>query len=204
MLRGFGKRNVVLLNRGERFADSGSEFGGNLTQGIQNVFFSCGLRLLFIEDVSGAAVLGAQSQHVLTSEVRNRAVQDGGTGSSLTDFPAELRSKSRIRGLPHQTQRLLDAFVGDETKEWRLLKLYRQPLAKRPVKHRVTGRVREIREDYCVLVRKFWGAMKIEVACDEESQRSRGSRNNPLPAFCEVGCSSRLCALDHSRRFRVP
>ena len=54
-----GERSVVLFDRGERFADPGSEFTGNLTQGIQDIFFSCGLRLLLIEDVSGAAVLGA-------------------------------------------------------------------------------------------------------------------------------------------------
>src|SRR5205823_2360068 len=47
----------VLFDRGERFADSGSEFTGNLTQGIQDVFFSCCLRLLLIEDLSSAAVL---------------------------------------------------------------------------------------------------------------------------------------------------
>jgi len=49
----------VLFDRAERFADSGSEFTGDLTQGVQDVFFSRGLRLFLVEDVSGAAVLCA-------------------------------------------------------------------------------------------------------------------------------------------------
>ena len=57
--RGLGERSIVLFDRGERFADSGSEFTGNLTQDIQDIFFSRCLHLLLIEDVSVAAVLGA-------------------------------------------------------------------------------------------------------------------------------------------------
>jgi len=56
-----GKRSVVLFDRGERFADPGSEFAGNLAQRIQDVFLSCRLHLLLIEDVSGAAGLCAQT-----------------------------------------------------------------------------------------------------------------------------------------------
>ena len=68
-LRGsLGERSRVLLDRGERFADSGSEFAGNLTQGIQDVFFNCGLHLLLIQYISGTTVLGAQPQYVLASE----------------------------------------------------------------------------------------------------------------------------------------
>ena len=62
----------------------------------------------------------------------------------------------RVRRLAHQAQRLLDALLGDEAEERRLFELYRQPLAKRPVEHRVAGRVREIGEDNRVLVRESW------------------------------------------------
>ena len=76
--------------------------------------------------------------------------------------------------------------LGDEAEEWRLFQLHRQPLAKRPVKHGVAGRVCEIGEDNGVLVREFWRAVKIEVACGEERQHSRGGGNR-LPVFCGSG-----------------
>jgi hypothetical protein len=45
----------VLVDRGEQFADSGSESTGHATQCIQDVSYSGCLHLLLIEDVSGAA-----------------------------------------------------------------------------------------------------------------------------------------------------
>ena len=41
-----GEGSAVFFDRGERFADSGSEFTGNSTQRVQNVFLSGCLRLL--------------------------------------------------------------------------------------------------------------------------------------------------------------
>ncbi len=51
----------MLFDRGERFAYSSSKFTGNLTQGVQDVFFSCCLRLLLSENLSSAAVGCAQA-----------------------------------------------------------------------------------------------------------------------------------------------
>src|SRR5262249_9217062 len=132
--RRLGQRSVVPGNRGQRFTDSGSELAGHLPQDIQYIFFSRCLHLLLIEDVSRATALGAQPQYVLAAETCNRPFQDGRTGGSLADFSSTLRSKPRVRWLTHQTQRLLDTFVGDEAEERRLFKLHCQPLAKRPVK----------------------------------------------------------------------
>src|SRR4051794_6644877 len=101
----------MLLHRGQRFADPGSEFTGNLTEGAQDVFLPGCLRLLFIEDVSGAAVPRAQAHNVLAAEAGNRAIEDGGACGSLADFPGELGSEPRIRRLSHQTQRLPDALL---------------------------------------------------------------------------------------------
>src|ERR1019366_10319574 len=83
---GVGKRSVMLFDRGERFADAGSELTGNLTQGAQDVFLSRRLRLLLIEHVSGAAVLCAQAQYVLAFKGRYRAFQNSRTAGSLADF----------------------------------------------------------------------------------------------------------------------
>ena len=176
------ERSVVLFDRGERFADSGSEFAGNLAQGVQDIFFPGCLPLLFVEDVSGAAVLGAQSQYVLAPKRCNRALQDGGTSGPLADLPSVLRSQPSIRRLAHQTQRLLDALPGDEAQERRLFELYRQSLAKRAVKHGVTRRVFEISEDDGVLVREFWCAVKIEVARRDEPCQEQSSQDQ-LPAL---------------------
>src|SRR5204862_3748233 len=61
----------------------------------------------------------------------------------------------------------------------RLRQLYRQPLPKRAVKHGVAGPVDEIGEDNRVLVGEFRRPVKIEIACDEYSQRSHGGRFPP-------------------------
>src|SRR5258708_27508764 len=117
---------------------------------------------------------------MLVSETGNRAIQDGGACGSLADFPSELRSKPRIRRLAHQPERILDTLVRDEAEERRLLELHGQPLAKRPVKHGVPRLVYKIGEDNRVLVREFWRPVKIEVACGERRQQSRGCRH-PAP-----------------------
>src|SRR5207244_12904062 len=94
--------------------------------------------------------------------------------------------------------------LGDEAEERRLFKLYRQTLAKRPIKHGVTRRVYEVGEDNCVLVREFWCAVKIEVTCGEERQHGRDGRDYHLPALRGVSCGSRLHTGCYPRGIRVP
>src|SRR5882724_1604518 len=107
----------MLFHRSQRFADSRPEFTGDLTEGIQDVFLSCRLRLLLGEDIPGAATLCAQAQNVLASEAGNRAFEDGGAGGSRADFLSELRRQARIRRLAHQSQRLLDTGLRDQAKK---------------------------------------------------------------------------------------
>ena len=102
--------------RGERFADSGSELHGDLTQGIQDIFFSRGLRLLHVEDVSGFAVLCAKSNYVLATQACDRALQDRGTSRTLADLPCCLGSEWRIRRPAHKVKSLPDALLGNEAK----------------------------------------------------------------------------------------
>jgi hypothetical protein len=52
------ERRIVLADSGQRFTDAGSELAGCAAQRVQNLFLSCRLHLLLIENVSGAAVLG--------------------------------------------------------------------------------------------------------------------------------------------------
>src|SRR5580704_18072834 len=101
----------MALNRRERFTNTGSKSTCDLTQCVQNVFFSCGLHLLLVQNISAAAVLCAERQHVLASKACNRAVENGGAGSSFADFPGDLRGKSCVGWLGHQLQHLLDALV---------------------------------------------------------------------------------------------
>src|SRR5438477_5324913 len=108
----------MLFDCGERLTDSGPEFIDDLTQCIQNVLLLRGLYLFLIKDVSGAAVLRAQTQNVLASEAGNGAFKDSGTPGPLANFPSELRGQPRIRLLAHETQCLLDPLVGDETEDW--------------------------------------------------------------------------------------
>jgi hypothetical protein len=102
------------------------------------------LRLFFGQDVSTAAVFCAQPQHILTSEARNRTFYDGGAPGSRADFLGCLQVDTRIGWPVHHPERLLHALFGDDAPEGRLLKLHRQALAKRAVKHRVAGRIGEV------------------------------------------------------------
>ena len=52
------ERHIVLLDSRERFADSRSECGGNLTKCVQDIFLSRGLRLFLVKNGSGVAVPG--------------------------------------------------------------------------------------------------------------------------------------------------
>ncbi len=121
------ERRIVLLDSGERFADPHSEFAGDLTQDVQDVFFSWGLRLLFVEDVSRAAVLGAQPQYILAAEAGDRALQDGGASGSLADFLGDLRRQLRIRRLAHQRKRMPNTLIGEQAQERRLFQLIDSP-----------------------------------------------------------------------------
>src|ERR1700733_1333552 len=98
----------------------------------------------------------------------------------------------------------MDALVCDKAEELRLFELYRQPLAKRPVKHGVARRVREVGENNLILVRQSWRAVKIEVTCDQERQHSHRSRDDRLPAFCQVGLGSEIRRYYRPARIRVP
>lgn len=98
----------MFLDRGKRFADAGPESPGNLAESIQHVFFSCGLHLLLVKDVSSAARLGTKSDDILTPQAGDRASQDRRAAKALADVLRKLGRQSRVRRLPHQTQRLPD------------------------------------------------------------------------------------------------
>ena len=142
----------MLFHGRKRFAHPGSEFASDLAESVEDIFSPGRLDLLLVEKVSGAAVLGAQAQHILASQSRDRAFQNRGTPGSFADLLSDFRSQPRIFRLTHQSQRLLDLLVPNQTEERRLLKLYRQSLAQRVVKYRIAGLVVEIREDNRILV----------------------------------------------------
>ena len=109
--------------------------------------------LLLVQNVSGVAVLRAQAQHILASKACDRAFQNRARlpVRSQTCW-ASSTSQLRVFRLSHQSQRLLDLAVRNQAEERRLLKLHRQSLAQRVVKHRIAGLIVEIREDNGILV----------------------------------------------------
>jgi hypothetical protein len=115
------ERPIVLADRGERFADAGSESTRHLAQRIQNVFLSRGLHLFLIENVASAAVLRAQPQDILASEAGNRAIEHGTAGGSLAQAFGKLRREPCIRRLAHQAQYSLNTLFRNETEKRRLL-----------------------------------------------------------------------------------
>src|SRR5579864_6258399 len=140
------------FHRHQRFAHPGSESAPNFTERVQDIFSLCRHRLLLIQHVAGVAVLCAQAQYILASDTCDGAFQDSGTRSSLADLLSYFRSHPRVFRLSHQSQRLLDLLVSNQTEEWRLLKLHSQALAQRVVEYRIARLIVEIGEDESVLV----------------------------------------------------
>ena len=84
----------------------------------------------------------------------------------------------------HQPQVLLHLLVVHDFQKWRLLKLYGDPWRNVPSN---TGRPVWFTKSARTIVSlsvSLACAMKIEVACDQARQQSRGS-NNSLPTLCE-------------------
>ena len=98
----------VLLDGGQRLAQPGPDLNRNPAERIQDLFLPSRLRLLLAQNVSGAAVPGAQPQDILASEACNRAFQNRGAAGSLADLLRDLRSEPRLGRPVHQTQCLLD------------------------------------------------------------------------------------------------
>ena len=142
----------MLLDGGERFANSRSKTRRHFTQCDQDLFFARRLRLLVGEDVPRRAVLRPQTKDVLTAERRDRSLQDGGATRPSADALRQVGSQARVRLLIHQWQRSSDALLGDEAEKRRLLQLHRQSLSQRIVEHRIAGRIGELGEHDRVLV----------------------------------------------------
>src|SRR4029077_3891225 len=104
----------VLLDCSQRFANPGPEFASNLTESVKNVLSLGRLNLFLIQNVSRAAVPGAQAQNILASKARNRAFNDCSASGPLTDLPREFRSEPRIIRLSHQGQRALNLLVRNQ------------------------------------------------------------------------------------------
>ncbi len=149
------QRRRVLLDGGPRLAQPGPHLNRHSAQRVEDFFFPFRLRLLFSEDLSGAAVPGAQPQDVLASEACNRAFQNRVAPGSFADLARHLWSEPRLGRPVHETQYLLGLLVRNESEEWGLLQLHRQPLAKGLVKDRIARLVLEFSQDNRVLRGEF-------------------------------------------------
>ena len=162
----------MLFDCRERFADSGSESTGDLTQGVQDVFFSRRLHLLLIKDLSGAAALWRNPKmywlpRLLTVPSRTAALA----------VRSQTSRASWRSGAAHPPAGPSNpASAGIRCSETRLRKGDRpsciaNPWRKRPVKDGVARRVHEIGEHNRVFVRESGWARKVEVTSDKERQR---------------------------------
>ena len=111
---GFGQGNRVLLDSGQRFAKPGPEFTGYVTEGIQDILPTSGLRLLVIEHIAGTAAPGTQPQHIFAAQFCDGAFQHGSAPGPLTDFAGRLESQPFIGPPFHQVKGVLDSPFGDE------------------------------------------------------------------------------------------
>src|SRR5215467_11687900 len=120
------------------------EFPGDLAQRHQDVFLSGSLRLLIVEDVSGSAVPATQAQYIVVPEWRNCSFQYGSASGTFADLSRESGRKPHLCRLAHEAERLLDALLRNQAEERRLLQLYGQSVAKRPVKYRIASAIDKV------------------------------------------------------------
>ena len=143
----------MLFHRGERFAHPGSELASDLAQRIEDILSPGRLRLLLVEDITGIAGFRSQTQNVLASKARNRALENRGAPGSLADLLARFQeSAAHLFGRPIRASVCWTCWSDIKFKVRRLLKLHGQPLAQRVVKYRIAGLILEIREDNGILV----------------------------------------------------
>src|SRR4051812_34403753 len=127
----------MLLDDRQRFANPPSEHRGELTQDVQHVFFPSRLKLLLVEDISGVAALGSESEHVLVPEARDRSPDDTGASRSDANVACDLVGQPRAWRLSHQLQGLANALVGNDAQKRRLLELHGEPLSERLIEYRI-------------------------------------------------------------------
>src|SRR6516165_2532012 len=144
------ERSSVGTNRSEESASGRGRHcrWRNPAQHLQDPFLSFCLCLLFRQDLSRAAVSGAQPQNVLAAESCDGTFQHRGTAGSLANLAGDLRRKPRLGRPVHETEYLLRSLVRDETEERRLLQLHRQSLAEGLVKSLLRCKT---------LCTKYWG-----------------------------------------------
>src|SRR5579863_5889123 len=109
------------------------------------------------------------SEKVRRANLCDRSLNDGGAANPLAKVLRDLRRQLRVWFLAHHWKNLLNAVVGNEPQERRLLQLYGKPLPQRAIENGVRGCVGEIGEDNGVLVSEFRSPVEIKVATSGES-----------------------------------
>ena len=200
-----GERRLVLFDRGQRFADPGSEFAGNLTQGSSG-------RLLF----SPPAPAPRRGRLRCGSSWRASPTRTGFRGwqSSLPGrrrwrfarrFPARA-PESAAHPPAGPSDR---ASVWMRSSETRLRKGDCSSCTANPWRSvpSNTGSpvvfVKSARTIVSLSV-SLGVRWKVEVTCGSAAAARPRQRNHHLPAFCDSGCGCGLRTGCHPRRIRVP
>ena len=165
---GVHQRRRVLLYRRQRFPDLLAEPGGHAAERIQYFFTTGGLRLLFIQNLAIAAVLGPQPQHILAAQRVDAPFQHGGAGRAHANLLRQGGSQPSILRLRHQRQSPLNSLIGQQAENRRLLQLDRQPLPQGSVKYGVARGVDEIGQHQHVPLAEFRRGMQVPEASGGE------------------------------------
>src|SRR5208283_5626162 len=180
------ERSIEFLHRAQRLAQIVTNVRSCLSQSVEHVTLLARLGLGASHRFPTGAVDRLKGQKILRANLGNRTIEDDGARCPLAEFPGNVGGELGVRFLAHHLQGLLDLLIGDNAEERRLFQLYGKPLPQRAVENGVAGRVCKVREDNRVLVRKFWRAVKIEVACDEQRQHYCDAGNNHFPMLCDA------------------
>ena len=84
---------------------------------MKHLFLACRLELLLVEEISGAAVLGAETDDVLIPEARNRSGDEGRAAGSDAEVARNRVGQPCVGSLSHQLQCAANALVGDDAQK---------------------------------------------------------------------------------------
>ena len=179
---GLFERSVVFPDGAERFADTRTKPARDHGESVEHIFLSGRLHLLLIQGLAVAAIDGFQAQNVLGSEARDGAFEGGGASGAHADLVGYLRRQARVGGLVHESQGLLNALVGDQAQERRLLQLHSKALAQCSIENRIAGGVGEIGEHDGVFFRKRRFAIDEQLpGGGDHQEEENGSSGDPCP-----------------------
>src|SRR5260370_16127826 len=141
----------ILLDGSQAFTELPTQSGRSLIERLERLFLAFGLDLFAGQRVAVLCVHSAQSDHVMSAQVRDGAYQHGFNAFALADFAAHLARDAFLRWLAHILQRMLDSRLWKDIQIRGLFDLHGQRLLEGAIKDRIASGVHKLGEKNKIL-----------------------------------------------------